>query len=234
MQPVIGIFTEVNNEKYTRIHYQYAKAIEDCGGVPILFPYTEKEGTMDAFIGLCDGFLFTGGADVNPERYGEQKKETCGEVMYYRDQQDFAAVAKVIATDKPIFAICRGMQLVNVALGGTLYQDLFSENPTTVLHRDREQRYELSHEVKILDDTPLCALLKSSCMMVNSFHHQAIKTLGKGLEVMAIADDGIIEAVYAPQKRFFRAYQWHPERLSAVDKENQNIFEEFVAACKKA
>lgn len=232
MQPIIGMFTEINNEKDTRIQYQYAKILEDGGGLPILFPYTEKEATLEKFIAFCDGFVFTGGADVNPNRYGEEKKPTCGEIQYYRDEVEFAAFKKVIQTAKPILAICRGMQLVNVALGGTLFQDLDSERPSDMLHRDKAQKYELSHDVQILENTPLSTLIKAPRMQANSFHHQAVKRLAQGLEIMAVADDGVIEAVYAPDRTFLRAYQWHPERLAEKDKQNALIFEEFVEACR--
>ena len=96
MQPIIGMFTEINNQKDTKVQYQYAKAIEACGGLPVLFPYTEKMETLDAFIKICDGFCFTGGADIDPKRYGEEKKATCGEVMYYRDEVEFTAFQKVM------------------------------------------------------------------------------------------------------------------------------------------
>ena len=155
-------------------------------------------------------------------------------MQYHRDEVEFTAFEKIIKTEKPVLAICRGMQLVNVAFGGTLYQDLDSERPSNMLHRDKAQKYELSHEVQILENTPLSTIVKMPRMQANSFHHQAVKRLGTGLEVMAVADDGVIEAVYAPGKTFLRGYQWHPERLAEKDKQNALIFEEFIEACRNS
>lgn len=232
MKPIIGLFAVIEDDKQTRMSNQYAKVIEDCGGIPIIFPYTEKEETLTGFMDICDGFCFTGGADISPSRYGEETKNTCGTLQPYRDDLDFRAFAKAITMKKPILAICRGMQLVNVAMGGTLYQDLPTEIPSQVLHRRGEHRYSLLHEVRVLDDTPLRALVKTERMQANSYHHQAVKTLGEGLVVMAVADDGIVEAFYAPDRPFLRAYQWHPEHLLATDENNLLIFGEFITACK--
>ena len=233
MQPIIGMFAEVDGAKQTTIKNQYTKIIEECGGVPFLIPYTDNMQTLKTLVGLCDGFCFTGGADIDPKRYGEEPKETCGEIQYYRDELEFNAFALIKDMQKPIFAICRGMQFINVALGGTLYQDIPTENPSEVPHRQREAKYSLLHNVQVVADTPLHSVVKNPRMLANSFHHQAIKTLGKGLEIMSVADDGIIEAVYATEGAFLRAYQWHPERLVDADEQNRMLFVEFIQACKK-
>lgn len=138
----------------------------------------------------------------------------------------------MIKTSKPILAICRGAQLVNVALGGTLYQDIPSEVPTKILHKQSEPDFSPSHDVKIMNNTPLYEMMRTEQIKGNSFHHQAIKALGKGLEIMAIAEDGIIEGVYSSGKQYVRAYQWHPERLFDTDAQSRMIFEDFIHACK--
>jgi putative glutamine amidotransferase len=134
-------------------------------------------------------------------------------------------------TEKPVLGICRGAQLINIALGGTLYQDLPTELPTEISHRQTEPKFSPAHSVKILADTPLYDLVQKDRMTANSFHHQAVKTLGKGLELMALADDGVVEAFYLPGERYLRAYQWHPERLFAIDSDNRLLFEDFTAHC---
>jgi len=232
MKPIIGILAEVDAERAARVQSTYVKVIEDMGGFPILLPYVAKEESFERFAELCDGFFFSGGADIHPKRYGEEVKPRCGEIYEYRDELEIRAFEKIVGTKRSILAICRGAQLVNVALGGTLYQDIPSEISTTILHRQIEDKFEFSHEVNILEGTPLCELFEAERIRANSFHHQAIKELGAGLRVMAKADDGIIEAVYSTEHPYLRAYQWHPERLYEKDGYNRKIFEDFIAACK--
>lgn len=231
MKPIIGILAEIDGEYTSKLQNSYIHAIEKSGGVPLLLPYVKEDETINRFIDLCDGFCFTGGADIDPTRYGEEKRATCEEIQYHRDELEFKVLQRVLDTQKPILAICRGAQLVNVAFGGTLYQDLPSEAPTHVLHRRKEDKYSLFHEIKVL--APLQSLVGTEQMRVNSFHHQAVKKLGEGLAVMALADDSIIEAFCLLEKRYLCAYQWHPERLFDMDAYNRVIFEDFVKACQE-
>ncbi len=228
---VIGVIAVVDNELNTRVQNTYISAIEKAGGVPVLLPYVKTYESIDAFVRLCDGFLFTGGVDVDPSRYGEEKKASCGEIQLFRDELEFRAFEKIYSLNKPIMAICRGAQLVNVALGGTLYQDIPSEIKTEIKHVQAEDKTFPSHSVNITSDTPLYDLISKNVMKANSFHHQAIKKLGKGLEVMALADDGITEAVYSVEMRYLRAYQWHPERIIDTDSDNFLLFTDFIKAC---
>lgn len=231
--PVIGILGAVDDEKTTQLQNTYTRAIESAGGTPLLLPYTDKDESINAFVRICDGFLFTGGVDVNPSHFGEEKKHTCGNIQIYRDKLEFRAFEKIYPSGKPIMAICRGAQLVNVALGGTLYQDIPTEAPSNVPHRQSEPKNSPSHYVKIISGTPLWSSILKERACANSFHHQAIKVLGSGLRVMAVADDGIIEAVWSEEHEYLRAYQWHPERLCETDEDNRRLFEEFIAACRK-
>ncbi len=231
MRPIIGLLAEVDDERATRVMSTYVRAIEKSGGAPFLLPYVEGEEVVRHLALLCDGFLFTGGADISPMRYGEKAKESCGKIQLYRDDLEFRMFAQIYQTKKPILAICRGAQLVNVALGGTLFQDIPSECPSEIPHRQAEPKFSFSHSVSIQRDTPLYALIGKERMRANSFHHQAIKKLGSGLSVMAIADDGVIEAVYSTENRYLRAYQWHPERLCERCEDNKLLFENFIRAC---
>ena len=232
MIPVIGISAEVDDEKDIKLKNTYVHAIEASGGIPMVLPYTQDIKTMERFIDLCDGFLFTGGDDIAPERYGEQIKDTCGEIQYYRDDFEFNMLRQVMKSSKPLLAICRGSQLVNVAFGGTLYQDMPSEKPSTVLHRQEDFGSTPAHSVSLVADTPLSSLIKQEHMQVNSLHHQAIKKLGDGLEIMALAEDGIVEALYLRGEQYLRAYQWHPERMFDTDAQSRLIFADFINACK--
>ena len=231
MQPIIGILTAIDDERTTTLLCSYAQAIEKSGGVPLLLPYVENDGVIDQFVSVCDGFFFTGGKDIEPSRYGKERIPTCGIIQKYRDELEFKVFAKAFQTQKPILGVCRGAQVINVALGGTLYQDIPSQLPTEIAHRQSEAKNKPSHEVKILKNTPLYALIGKERMQANSFHHQAINKLGRGLEIMALADDGVIEAVYLIGKRYLNAYQWHPERLCETDGENKKIFDDFIQNC---
>ena len=141
------------------------------------------------------------------------------------------AVIAEVNKGKPLLGICRGAQLINVALGGSLYQDIPSEYKTEIAHRQGEEKMEYSHSVTVLENTPLAALVGEGELPANSFHHQAAKRLGNGLLPMAYAADGIVEAMYFPAHTYLRAYQWHPERLCERDEKNKALFSEFITAC---
>ena len=231
MRPIIGVLAEIDDKLSTRVQNSYIRAIEKSGGIPVLIPYVDGGETVEHLVDICDGFFFTGGADIDPKRYGEEPRESIGDVRQYRDEFEFRVFQKVIKTSKPILAICRGAQLVNVALGGTLYQDIPTEVDTKIAHRQSESKFLPPHNVRVIVDTPLYEMTGVEQIKANSFHHQAIKTLGKGLEIMALAEDGIVEAVYLSERQYVRAYQWHPERLFETDLQNRMIFENFIRAC---
>ena len=231
MIPIIGLIANIENDLKLSMLSAYGEAIEKSGGLPIALPYIEDEGAINAFIDTCHGLLFTGGADIEPQYYGEEKKITCGITQPFRDKLELNVFKKAYESDKRILAICRGAQLVNVALGGTLYQDIPTEYETNILHVQTEDKRTPSHPILVEKDTPLFHLVGKEIMTGNSFHHQAIKTLASGLKVMAKSHDGIIEGVYAPNKKYIRAYQWHPERLYSFD-DNKILFDDFINTCK--
>ena len=230
MQPIIGLLVSVDDERKVTALHDYAHAVEAAGGLPLILPYVEKE-SIARFVALCDGFLFTGGLDISPTYYGEAQSPFCGEIQQHRDTLELRVLEAVLQTDKPVLGICRGAQVINVALGGTLYQDLPSERPSAIAHRQSEEKYTPSHHVEVHPSTPLHAMIGSTRMPANSFHHQAVKAPGRGLVPMASADDGVIEALYLEGERYLRAYQWHPERLFASDAQNRLIFEDFIRHC---
>ena len=233
MQPIIGMLVTVDNEGTVNAMRPYADAILQSGGVPVILPYTTEDAVIARYVALCDGFCFTGGVDVAPAHYGEQASPACGEIHPLRDELELAVFRAARDTDKPLLGICRGAQLFNVALGGTLIQDLPSERPSPIAHRQIEEKFSPSHEVCVLPDTPLHALTGAQRMTANSFHHQAVKQLGNGLLPMAYADDGVIEGFYHATARYLRAYQWHPERLCATNAQNRIIFKDFIQHCNK-
>lgn len=233
MKPKIGLLAEVQEEGYTGMKNSYATAIEAAGGIPFLLPYSKNEQTLTDYAQTMDGFVFTGGADIDPKYFGEEKKPSCGQIFPLRDEFEMRMFERVLKTKKPILGICRGMQVINVFLGGTLYQDIETEYETDLPHRQTAPVTAPWHNIKILPNTYLFARIGKETMMGNSFHHQAIKTLAKNLTITAKAQDGIIEAYAHDTYPYLRAYQWHPERLLHFDADNLSLFTEFIEACKK-
>ena len=177
MKPIIGLLAEVDAEKKNGLNASYAAAVEMAGGIPVLLPFTENKDTLLAYAELCDGFIFTGGADIDPKHFGEEIHPGCGKIYEHRDALELSIFPLILRSKKPILGICRGIQLINVALGGTLYQDLPTEYKITLPHRQTEPVTAPSHDIKILPDTPLYSLIGKEKMMGNSFHHQAINEL---------------------------------------------------------
>lgn len=233
MIPLIGVLPNVDGEKKSKIENTYIRAIEASGGMAILLPYTANPESIDRFIDLCDGFIFAGGADIEPARYGEEKHPLCGETTPYRDQVEFLAFEKIMKTEKPIMGICRGSQLINVALGGTLYQDIPSEIKTDLTHKQEHPHSEPAHEANVVSGSLLHSLIGKSRIHINSLHHQAIKELGDGLSPMAVADDGIIEAIARTGKRLVWGFQWHPEKTFDNSEDSKIIFKKFIEECEK-
>jgi putative glutamine amidotransferase len=175
--------------------------------------------------------LVTGGEDIDPAFYGAEQHPACGPTVPERDQFDKLLFTRALEMNMPVLGICRGIQLINTALGGTLYQDIPSEWDTEIGHRMERPFTRAAHTVNVLPGTPLFELVKKESIEVNSIHHQCIKDLAPGCEVMAKAPDGIIEAIWHPHYRYLRAVQWHPERLLDVTPESNAIFRDFTTAC---
>jgi len=207
----------------------YTQSILDVGGIPMVLPLTEEEQDIEQILKVCHGFVFTGGHDVEPRLYGEEKLD-CVDPCKERDNFEMKLLPKVIAADKPVLAICRGMQLLNVALGGSLYQDIPTQLPSQIQHRMSPASDKVIHEISVVDGTPLMKIVRKNGIMINSYHHQCVKKLGDGLEVMAYAPDGIIEGIYMPEKKFVVAVQWHPERIYKKYEDSKKILEAFIKA----
>lgn len=240
--PVIGIVPLVDYAKESLWMLPgYMDGIAEAGGTPIMLPLTDDDTRIKQLVAMCDGIVFTGGQDVDPALYGETPTEEYlagkPELSPERDRMEPRLLAEAIRADKAILGICRGMQLIDVAFGGNLWHDLPSEHPSDVEHHMPNPPYDLlGHEVTLVAGTPLAELMEQAGegdrIAVNSYHHQAVKQVGEGLEVMATADDGVIEAVYCPESRFLWAVQWHPEFLHKVDHRSRMIFKAFVDAAR--
>lgn len=234
MKPVIALIPLWDSEKiryWMRINYM--KGIEMAGGIPIMLPLTSDEESIKQMASTFDGFLFTGGHDISPALYNEEILPECAELCPARDSMESLLFAEALKLDKPIFGICRGLQFINVALGGSLYQDLKTQYNPDSEHRMTKPYNRGIHNVRILSETPFEELVPQEELAVNSLHHQAIKKLAPALKEGAISEDGLIEAVYMPDKKFVLATQWHPELSLGAEMYSENFFQAFVDACKE-
>ncbi len=218
-----------NEKKSLWMLPNYLDGIRESGGIPLVLPLHVSAGDAVQILDRCDGLLMTGGHDVDPALYGREKRETCGPLCKSRDVLEQALYRHAVERDMAVLGICRGIQTVNVFEGGTLYQDLPTERRSDVEHHGQPPYDQVIHEVTL--GGQLAELLGISRIGVNSYHHQAVDCLGEALEVMALADDGVVEAVRRKGSRFVWAVQWHPEFSFRSDENSRKIFRAFVDAC---
>ncbi|OPH50562.1 amidotransferase [Paenibacillus ferrarius] len=234
-KPMIGVLPlyDKSKDSYWMLP-GYMKGIEEAGGIPVILPMTSDRDVILTLAESFDGFLFTGGHDINPLIYGEQEDEVCGELCEARDVLESVLFEQVVQLNKPAFGICRGLQLFNALLGGTLYQDIPTQrgSDSQVTHK-QEPPYTLPiHHVYIDKGNALHQIIGKESVSVNSYHHQGIKALSEQLVAVAQAEDGLIEAVIMPEKKFIFAVQWHPEFSYQADDFNFKLFVQFVKSCE--
>jgi putative glutamine amidotransferase len=212
------------------IYNEYSQAIRSCGGVPVLIPVAQNQETFQTMLERLDGLLLSGGPDINPKSYGEQPLEGLGEIDEDLDQMELQIAKLAFQRDLSIFAICRGIQILNVSLGGTLYQDIASQVEKSINHTQKADKGVNTHSIRVQEKTLLHQILKRKTIWVNGKHHQAIKEVAPGLIVTALAKDGVIEAVEHPSKGFVIGVQWHPEGTWRNDPYSKKLFNAFVRA----
>lgn len=241
MKPIVGVMPLWDAEKNSLwMLPKYLDGVTLAGGIPFVFPFIDGDSEAEdlkRLAEMCDGFLFTGGPDVSPALYGEDVLNDTVFCVEKRDRMEQIVLAQAMVAKKPILGICRGVQFINVVLGGSLFQDIPVQHPSGVNHRQEPPFDAPVHQVEIVKDSPLWKCLlgaeagqKERLLPVNSMHHQAVKDVAPKLDVMAVSEDGLIEALYMPDYPFLWAVQWHPEVTVWTNENSRKIFRAFVEA----
>ncbi|MDX8337257.1 MULTISPECIES: gamma-glutamyl-gamma-aminobutyrate hydrolase family protein [Cetobacterium] len=235
-KPIIGISGSIivdgsgNFPGYKRayVNNDYVESVIRAGGVPYILPITEDPEIIKEYTKTIDGLILSGGHDVNPLLWGEEPKKELGEIFPKRDNFEFLLIENMLEEEKPIFGICRGEQILNVYFGGTLYQDLSHKKDCDVRHNQKTTPSLETHTVIIEKSSQLYKVLEEENILVNSFHHMAIKDVAPGFEIVALSKDCVVEAVEMKDRNIM-AVQWHPEMLSKTNKIMQKLFNYFVS-----
>lgn len=243
-RPLIGITPDVGSlggasppegaNRLIQLPERYARAILEAGGLPVIWPITCAHSAMKETLARLDGLLVSGGNfDIDPAHYGEAAILALGEIKDDRTRFELDLIELAAKRDVPLLGVCGGAQAINVAFGGTLYQDIATQMPGALEHQQGALRYRGGHPVKIHDGTLLRRIVGRDQLEANTTHHQAVKQLGKGLIVNATAEDGVIEGLESKEHAFVVGLQWHPECLIDGDAGQKKIFGAFVSACKQ-
>lgn len=235
-RPVIGLTPDVASAEAEaagapryELKLQYAEGVLKAGGLPLLLPFSEDSSVIRAYLERVQGLIVTGGAfDIPPGYYNETPREGLGPLKPERTAFETLALRLALERQLPILGICGGMQLINVHFGGTLYQDLSRELPEAALHEQAHESTQPHHPIEVKEDSLLAEAVGKGAMMVNSTHHQAVKTLGEDLRVSAVAPDGVIEAIESTRHPFVLGVQWHPEALLTSVPIHLGILKRFI------
>jgi len=232
MKPIIGITTDVRDNGENVLKHTYVQAVIRAGGLPMIVPVGLEED-VEQLIAILDGLILSGGNDINPMLFNEEPHEYLGEVSPSRDSIELELARRMLKTGKPILGICRGMQVLNVAVGGSVYQDFHKQNDGPILqHMQKAPNTHSSHYVQVEKGSLLESIAGSERIQVNSYHHQSVKDVPAAFKVTGVASDGIVEAFESNDEKFVLGVQWHPEALStAGDVVSLRIFEKFISAC---
>lgn len=243
-RPLIGLPTQTLEEipgelpRCWVMSQRYVLTLTSVGAVPYVIPLLDDVETLRAIYETLDGLFLCGGVDVGPSHYGQAKHRLCGRVDEARDQVELQMVEWAMEDKKPVFGVCRGIQVINVASGGTLYQDIAYEVEGAIKHdyfpmQGRYQRDLLTHSVHVDVESRLGSMLGVRSLKVNSLHHQAIERMGHGLVATAWAPDGVIEALESQNGHYLMGVQWHPEELASTDPRMRRLFRQFIEESRR-
>ncbi|SHG75038.1 gamma-glutamyl-gamma-aminobutyrate hydrolase family protein [Ornithinibacillus halophilus] len=235
MKPRIGITTSMEVEQdYYMVASANVQVIKNAGGLPVLLPYMESEEDIEEVAQSIDGLYATGGYDIDPTLFGEEPHPNLGTIIPERDTFELALMKRLLELNKPILGVCRGAQTLNLAAGGTMFQDIYSQAQRELLqHQQKAPKGYGSHFVHVVEGSLLHRLTGKKKLRVNSRHHQANRSVTKTFLITGRASDGIIEAVESTTHRFALGVQWHPENMVTVgDEASFNIYKGFIEACK--
>lgn len=233
-KPVIGITARVEKDQTYTLDPVYAKAILQSGGLPLIVPIVDEED-IPLLCERLDGLIVTGGGDINPTLYDEEPHPSLGAVYPGSDEYEKELITEFLKLDKPFMGMCRGLQMLNITLGGTNYQDLEAEFEGKLYqHLQLAMRTHRTHSVELEEDSRLYDIMGVKKFHVNSFHHQGVRKVSDKLRVAARAADGLVEALESDNHQFVLGIQWHPEEFALQDDQASiNIFERFVDECLK-
>ena len=236
MRPLIGIPSRalIRGETGRPIYANnraYVHAVESAGGLPVLIPMINDRNLLTALLSRLDGLLLPGGIDLHPSRYGEEVHPLTEEADHELDEFEITLASRAFQQDIPVLGVCRGMQLINIVLGGSLYQDIDDQYPDSIGHTHRNlPRTHLAHYINIGPGSRMETILGTGEVKVNSLHHQAIKDPGKGVRITGRAPDGLPELLEVTGYRFVMAAQSHPEEIYTIEPAFQRLFAAFVQA----
>ncbi len=240
-RPSIAIIPDVSavSPQTPHLRYElkaaYADAVHRAGGLPFILPYLEDRLAIEQYLDRVSGVLLTGGAfDIPPEAYGEAARDGMGVTKPSRTSFETEVLKSALGRNLPVLGICGGMQLLNVALGGTLFQDIAKDLPNAKGHEQGHDRTQPHHPIEVKEGTVLADCVGKGQLMVNSTHHQAVKVVGPKLLISAVALDGVIEAIEAGSYHFAVGVQWHPELLLDNMPVHLGIYRTFVARARES
>ncbi len=233
-RPVIGI-TSVHNESYgsNQLAFNYSRAVEKAGGVPLVIPSLEDRDNIIELVSYFHGLLLSGGGDPDPFIFHQEPLPQQGTIEPQRDKLEIILVKESLKKDLPLLGICRGMQVINIAAGGTIYQDLGSQRKKVIKHMQQAPRWYPTHKVSLARESKLAFIMGMEELRVNSFHHQGVARVAPGFMACAHARDGVVEALEHPEKKFVLGVQWHPEAMWFRDNNMLKLFTHLIAASQK-